>query len=122
MPFLVTTAFKRRRFETTLILHFKTYIKPTNTLQYLERKRAHNPSVVFKGMFKGETIRHMKSTSDLDVLQGILKTFKTYLLKWVLVIMKQIKTYTWCKDRATLLYNRIYPLFLSTNTTLEFEK
>ena len=80
MHFLDTTVYKGKRFAATSILDFKTYIKPTNTFQYLERKSAHNHSV-FKGFIKGETIRYMRSTSDEDVLRENLANLKINLLR-----------------------------------------
>lgn len=78
--FLDTTVFKGNRFKTSLILDFKTYIKPTNTFQYLERSSAHNSSV-FKGFIKGETIRHMRNTSNENTLLKFLREFEINLLK-----------------------------------------
>lgn len=78
--FLDTTVFKGNRFQSNLILDFKTYIKPTNTFQYLERSSAHNSSV-FKGFIKGETIRHLRNTSNENTLLSILREFEMHLLK-----------------------------------------
>ncbi|XP_061170257.1 uncharacterized protein LOC133179540 [Saccostrea echinata] len=78
--FLDTTVFKGKRYKTSQILDFKTYIKPTNTFQYLERNSAHNSSV-FKGFSKGETIRHMRNTSNKITLLKILPEFEVNLLK-----------------------------------------
>ena len=80
MHFLDTTVYKGKRFAATRTLDFKTYIKPTNTFQYLERKSAHNPSV-FKGFIKAETIRYIRSTNDEDVLQENLSNFRRNLLR-----------------------------------------
>ena len=80
MNFLDTTVYKGSRFETSQILDLKTFIKPTNTFQFLDRKSAHNPAV-FKGFIKGETIRHLRNTSDENKLHEVLREFKINLSK-----------------------------------------
>lgn len=80
MNFLDTTMFKGARFNDTKILDVKTYIKPTNTFQYLDRNSAHHPSV-FRGLIKGETIRYLRNTSDTDILTAMLNDFKSNLIK-----------------------------------------
>ena len=130
MYFLDTTVYTGSRFEANRILDFKTYIKPTNTFQYLDRKSAHNPSV-FKGFIKGETIRHMRNTSDADVFQEILNDFKTKLrkrgcsddeinqnIKWYLITTIE----PLCYLMLIKANNMVYPSFLSQNTTREFQK
>ena len=76
--FLDTTLYKGARFHESNILDIKTYIKPTNTFQYLDRNSAHHPSV-FKGFIKGETIRYLRNTNDRDILSNMLVKFKGYL-------------------------------------------
>ena len=78
--FLDTTVYKGTRFTDNQRLDICSYIKPTNSFQYLHRQSAHSPSV-FKGLIKGECIRHLRNTSDLDVLKTIFKEFKTHLEK-----------------------------------------
>lgn len=80
MNFLDTTIFKGARFNDSKILDVKTYIKPTNTFQYLDRKSAHHPSV-FRGLIKGETTRYLRNTSDKDILVAMLNDFKSNLIK-----------------------------------------
>lgn len=80
MNFLDTTVYKGKRFDRNLILDFKTYIKSTNTFQYLDHSSAHNPSV-FKGFIKGETIRHVRNTTDTAACNEILNEFKLNLKK-----------------------------------------
>lgn len=78
--FLDTTVYKGRRFAEHGILDIKSYIKPTNSFQYLERNSAHNPSV-FKALIKGETIRHIRNTSDINIFTETIRTFKSHLIK-----------------------------------------
>ena len=80
MNFLDITLFKGERFELKGILDVKTFIKPTNTFQYLERNSAHSPSV-FKGIIKGEIIRHLRNTSDCNIFYNAVEKFKVSLLK-----------------------------------------
>jgi hypothetical protein len=80
MNFLDITLFKGERFELEGILDVKTFIKPTNTFQYLERNSAHSPSV-FKGIIKGEIIRHLRNTSDCNIFYNAVEKFKVSLLK-----------------------------------------
>ena len=72
--------YKGRRFAEHGILDIKSYIKPTNSFQYLERNSAHNPSV-FKAIIKGETIRHLRNTSDFNIFNETIRTFKSHLIK-----------------------------------------
>ena len=78
--FLDTTVYKGTRFTDNQRLDICSYIKQTNSFQYLHRQSAHSPSV-FKGLIKGECIRHLRNTSDQDVLKTIFKEFKTHLVK-----------------------------------------
>ena len=80
MVFLDTEIYKGNRFENSGILDIKTYIKPTNTFQYLHRSSAHNKAV-FTGFIKGECIRHARNTSDKDVLRKQLLEFNFQLTK-----------------------------------------
>ena len=80
MPFLDTETYKGNRFKNHGILDIKTYIKPTNTFQYLQRSSAHNDAV-FTGFIKGECIRHARNTSNKDVLHTELCSFKSQLTK-----------------------------------------
>ena len=75
MNFLDITLFKGERFEREGILDVQTFIKPTNTFQYLERNSAHSPSV-FKGIIKGEIIRHLRNTSDCNIFYNAVEKFK----------------------------------------------
>ena len=52
-------------------LNIRSYIKPTNSFQYLHRQSAHSTSV-FKDWIRGECIRHMRNTSGQDALKTIL--------------------------------------------------
>ena len=78
MNFLDTTVYKGSRFAQYGIRDFKSHIKPTNSFQYLERKSAHNPSV-FKAFIKGETIRHLRNTSDEKHFTDTINDFKLHL-------------------------------------------
>lgn len=66
------------------------YIKSTNTLQYLDRRSAHNPSV-FKGFIKGETIRHVRNTTDTTSRNEILNEIKLNLKKRGYTIIVKLK-------------------------------
>ena len=57
----------------------KSYIKPTNNFQYLHRESAH-PTSVFKGLIKGECIRHMRNTNDSTIFEKRLAHFQTKLI------------------------------------------
>lgn len=76
--FFLTLLFKGRRFINNRTIDLNAYIKPTNTVQYLEHSSAYNASVV-KGFIKGETIRNMRNASDPTILKEILSEFKTNL-------------------------------------------
>lgn len=78
--FLDTTIYKGIRFSDSQRLDIRSYIKPTNSFQYLHRQSAHSSSV-FKGLIKGECTRHLRNTSDQAVLLNIFKDFKTHLEK-----------------------------------------
>lgn len=78
--FLDTTIYKGTRFSDSQRLDIRSYIKPTNSFQYLHRQSAHSSSV-FKGLIKGECTRHLRNTSDQAVLLNIFKDFKTHLEK-----------------------------------------
>ena len=80
MNFLDTTVYKGARFLENNVLDIKTFIKPTNTYQYLDRNSAHHPSV-FKGFIKGETIRYLRNTSDKKILSDMLSELKCNLIK-----------------------------------------
>ena len=78
--FLDTTVYKGTRFSANKRLDIRSYIKPTNSFQYLHRLSAHSPSV-FKGLIKGECIRHLRNTSNQGVLHTILNDFQIHLEK-----------------------------------------
>ncbi|KAK3086137.1 hypothetical protein FSP39_014058 [Pinctada imbricata] len=80
MDFLDTAVYKGARFLEKNVLDIKTFIKPTNTYQYLDRNSAHHPSV-FKGFIKGETIMYLRNTSDKIILSNMLSELKCYLIK-----------------------------------------
>ena len=67
MIFLDTIVYKGARFYQEGILDIKSYIKPTNTHQYLDRSSMHNKSV-FAGVIKGETIRHIRNNTNPETL------------------------------------------------------
>ena len=78
--FLDTCIYKGQRFEMEGVLDIKSYIKPTNTHQYLHRSSMHNPNV-FLGLIRSETIRHIRSNSNQENLHKVLNDFKHYLIK-----------------------------------------
>lgn len=72
--FFDTTIYKGTRFSDSQRLDIRSYIKPTNSFQYLHRQSVHSSSV-----FKGLITRHLRNTSDQAVLLNIFKDFKTHL-------------------------------------------
>ena len=80
MHLLNTIVYKCERFDDTGILDIKTFIKPTNTFQFLDRKSSQNQTV-FNGFIKGETIRHIRNTSGHNELAELLENFKQQLTK-----------------------------------------
>ena len=79
LSFLDVSIYKGKRFNTSNILDVKSYIKPTNTFQYLHRDSAH-PESVFKGFIKGECIRHMRNTNDTLIYRKRLAHFQDKLI------------------------------------------
>lgn len=79
ITFLDVTVYKGQRFQSENILDINTFIKPTETFQYLDRSSAHPPTV-FKGFIKGEIIRYIRNTSDEANLNKIIQQFKGHLL------------------------------------------
>ena len=81
IAFLETPIYKVDRFDLNhILLDIKTFMKKTETFQYLERSSSH-PNSTFKAFIKGETIRHMRNTSNAQELNELLKLFKLWLLK-----------------------------------------
>ena len=68
IAFLDTLIYKGDRFDLNHILDIKTFLKKTETFQYLERSSCH-PNSTFKAFIKGETIRHMRNTSNAQDLK-----------------------------------------------------
>ena len=79
ISFLDTVIYKRERLKTTSVLDIKTYIKPTETFQYLERTSSH-PQHVFKAFIKGEIIRYIRNTNCKTELLKQVEPFKRRLL------------------------------------------
>ena len=104
ITFLDTTVYKGNKFNTNNVLDIKSYLKPTNNFQYLHRESAH-PKSVFKGFIKGECYRLMRNTSDKDLLEGTLHSFKEKLIQRgyheneILPIMQEVSR----KNRTALL-------------------
>lgn len=73
--YLDTTVYKGNKFKNTKILDIKSYIKKTETFQYLHRTSAHPPNV-FKGLIKGETLRHLRNNSSKQNLNNVLQLYK----------------------------------------------
>ena len=80
MTFLDTQVYKGDGFQKSGTLDIKSFIKPTNTFQYLHRTSAHSKSV-FKGFIKGKCIRHARNTSDRQILIKQLQDFETHLIQ-----------------------------------------
>ena len=78
--FLDVHLFKGRRFLNENILDLKTHFKPTNTLLYLHRNSCHIRHV-FSGFIKGEVIRYIRNTNNIDDLEQILSQLKLNLIK-----------------------------------------
>ena len=79
ITFLDVTVYKGQRFQSEHVLDIITFIKPTETFQYLDRNSAH-PQTVFKGFIKGEIIRYIRNTSDQSNLLKLIQQFKRHLL------------------------------------------
>ena len=77
--FLDLIIYKGERFENTGIFDVKTYIKPTETFQYLERTSSH-PKHVFKAFVKGEIIRYIRNTNNKTELLKQVEAFKKRLI------------------------------------------
>ena len=74
--FLDTQIFKGERFQNGGILDLRTYRKPTESYQYLQRDSAH-PQHVFKALIRGETTRYVRTNNnknDLDTQVNLLST------------------------------------------------
>ena len=76
----ITTVYKGKRFLENNTLDIKSFIKPTNSFQYLHRQSAHSPSV-FKGFIQGECIRHLRNTNDETIYKNLTAGFKSHLLR-----------------------------------------
>ena len=61
--FLDLCIYKGTRFKNKQILDVRTFSKPTNKFQYLDRRSAHQDNV-FKAVIKGEITRHLRNTSN----------------------------------------------------------
>lgn len=71
---------KRRKFQEPNKLDINSYIKPTNSFQYLHRKNSHDP-VVIKGLIKSECKRPVKNTNDPTTLTILLQNIDKHLSK-----------------------------------------
>ena len=80
MKFLDTQAYKCNILQKSGTLDIKSFIKPTNTFQYLHRTSAHSKSV-FKWFIKGECIIHTHNTSNRQILIKQLQDFETDLIQ-----------------------------------------
>lgn len=80
IDFLDITIYKGQRFHSTGILDTKSFIKKTETHQYLHRTSLH-PTSVFKGFIKGETLRHIRLNSEQNNLNKSLYNFEKKLLE-----------------------------------------
>ena len=76
--FLDTTVYKGPRFEQTKTLDIKTYTKPTETYQFLDRTSNH-PEHVFKGFIKGRMITFIRNNSQPQDLIETVQNFRTKL-------------------------------------------
>ena len=73
ITFLDTTVYKRKRFQESKVLDIKTYTKPSETYQYLDRTSCHPESL-------GElSYQESAKSSDPDNLQAALSTFNAKL-------------------------------------------
>lgn len=80
VDFLHTTVYKGLKFINCQKFDIKSFIKPTNNFQYLQRNSAHNASV-FNGFIKGQCIRHSRNTNDPFTLNIILQDLKRAFFK-----------------------------------------
>ncbi len=80
VSFLDLTIYKGENFYANQILDIKSYTKPTETFQYLDRTSAHQPSC-FKSLITGELTRHVRNNSSEKNYTNISTNFRTRLLK-----------------------------------------
>ena len=79
MIFLDTVIYKGERFENEQIPDIKTFIKPTETFQFLHRESSH-PSSVFKAFIKGEILRYKRNTNSVTDFKAQTAAFKKRLI------------------------------------------
>ena len=75
VPFLDLLISKGKHFQTNNKLDTCVYFKPTECFQYLDTDSDH-PRNCFKGLIRGETIRYLRNTNDVHVLQKLIIDFK----------------------------------------------
>ena len=79
VTFLDLEIFKGPRFQQTNTLDMRTHTKKIDSFMYLPPTSAH-PKSVFKGFLKGETIRHVRNTSNYLEFEEKKSKFQNRLL------------------------------------------
>ena len=74
--FLDLCLYKGKRFESKGILDIKTYIKPTNTQQYVHASSSHPPGSG-RGLIRGELLRYLRTNSTLESFEAFKKIHQT---------------------------------------------
>ena len=77
----------------------KSFIKPTDTFQYLHRISAH-PFTCFKSFIIGETTRHIRNTNNPNDFSEIIENFKSRLLQRGYTA-SEVNQYTQSVDHTT---------------------
>ncbi len=78
--FLDLCLYKGERFEREGILDIKTYIKPTNTQQYVHASSSHPPGTG-KGLIKGEMLRYLRTNSDAESFRAFREKHLTNITR-----------------------------------------
>lgn len=79
VDFLDLCIYKGPRFAECGKLDIKTYSKPTNKFQYLDRTSAH-PEHIFKAVIRGELTRHLRNTNQKVEYAQLCENLKSRLI------------------------------------------
>ena len=80
LPFLDVTIYKGPQFKATNTLDVKTHIKPTNKQLYVHSTSYH-PISVKKAIPRGEAVRYLRSNTQEETYESILKQLKEKLIE-----------------------------------------
>ncbi len=128
--FLDVTVYKGERFKTTQVLDCRTYLKPTNTFQYVLGSSCH-PAGVKKGISIGECLRFLRNTSTDEEFKQQRDNLLAHLQcrgyppnrprrdSWILNLPKEKNTY---KIKQKKRRNDLFLSQLSTHGGVPWEK